>query len=146
MSNPERYSRNDKGGFHGIIDVYHQLHCLVSCFDRNLGSIFDSANDYLENMIGQFTWLDHYKDPPEDFLFGDVASRMHVDHCIDSLRQYLMCTADVTPVFLELTPNITGEVRGDFSTFHKCRNFQRLSQWLDEHLSPDLKDFVHGKS
>lgn len=89
-------------------------------------------------MVRQYTWLDHYKTPPEDFLYGEVATRMHVDHCIDSLRQYLMCTADVTPVFLELKPDTVSGARGDFSTFHKCRNFEKLTKWLDDNLSPDF--------
>lgn len=55
-----------------------------------------------------------------------------LDHCIDYLRQVIMCESDVTPVtsnwvFTHHTPH------PDFNTMHKCRNFTKLLEWVEEH-------------
>ncbi|KAK0108285.1 hypothetical protein ONS95_003101 [Cadophora gregata] len=66
------------GGYLGNLEVYHQLHCL--------------------NFIRQYTYEDYYRDParlPMEFTDSDGVLRNHVDHCIDYLRQLIMCTGDV---------------------------------------------------
>lgn len=73
-----------------------------------------------------------------------MASRIHVDHCIDTLRQYIMCTADTTPIFMELRPDLESGVHADFGTFHKCRDFEAMTKWADNHLSKDYKKIEHG--
>lgn len=70
-----------------------------------------------------------------DLKFGPeaaVGNRMHVDHCIETLRLSLMCYADVTPMLIK--PAKDGGVGdADFNTHHKCRNFQNILEWSDEH-------------
>ncbi|KAL2062411.1 hypothetical protein VTL71DRAFT_6677 [Oculimacula yallundae] len=85
------------GGYLGNLEVYHQLHCL--------------------NLIRQYTYEEYYRDLerlPMEFTDSDGVLRQHVgtftpypkfagcqltvvtkDHCIDYLRQLIMCTGDV---------------------------------------------------
>lgn len=49
----------------------------------------------------------------------------HVQHCIDLLRQTLMCHADTT---LEVADEAIGGVDG-FRTEHQCRSWEQLVQW-----------------
>ncbi|KAG8422226.1 hypothetical protein J3459_010565 [Metarhizium acridum] len=99
------------------VEALHQLHCV--------------------NVIRQYTWpLEMYdkswgKLYPSD-LEDTATARVHVDHCIETLRLSLMCYADVTPVLL-MYDEAAGGRRTDFNTHHKCRNFQKIMDYIDEH-------------
>ncbi|TDZ18285.1 Cyclochlorotine biosynthesis protein O [Colletotrichum orbiculare MAFF 240422] len=56
-----------------MLGVFHQLHC-VNLLRKSL-----------------------YKDKPWPTDPDDPFSLMHLEHCIDALRQAVMCSADVTP-------------------------------------------------
>lgn len=100
-----------KGKYIVAFEVFHQLHCL--------------------NLIRQFTWLDRYIVRPSDLRGSLVENRMHVDHCIETLRLALMCNADVTPFLIRDRNN--GATRAplpDFDTFHKCKKWEPLVEWV----------------
>ncbi|KAJ8125183.1 hypothetical protein O1611_g8458 [Lasiodiplodia mahajangana] len=104
-----------KGGFHGQLEVYHQLHCL--------------------NLIRQYTWRDWYFRHPEivrmsgDMLASDIEARMHTDHCIEALRLAIMCNGDTTPSITILNPKAPRGEMADFSPIKKCRKFDKLREW-----------------
>lgn len=50
----------------------------------------------------------------------------HIRHCIDYLRQSLMCHADTN-----LEPIIRDMGVSGFGTEKQCRNFSRLAEWVD---------------
>ena len=54
-----------------------------------------------------------------------------VDHCIDILRQSLMCTADAG-VFSYVWVDRYPKPFPDFSVQHKCRNFDAVLGWAEE--------------
>ncbi|KAI1170266.1 hypothetical protein F4777DRAFT_569819 [Nemania sp. FL0916] len=118
-----------KGGFHGQLEVYHQLHCL--------------------NLIRQYTWRDWYFRHPDrvrmsgDMLASDVEARMHTDHCIEALRLALMCNGDTTPSITVLNPNAPRGEMADFSPMKKCRKFDRLQEWSVENQQnfPPVQDW-----
>lgn len=66
-------------------------------------------------------------------LASDVSTRMHVDHCIEALRIALMCHGDTTPYFTMITPDAPHGALSDFSAHHKCRKFDKLQTWTEEH-------------
>ncbi|KAI0147239.1 hypothetical protein GGR57DRAFT_477614 [Xylariaceae sp. FL1272] len=107
-----------KGGYHGQLEVHHQLHCL--------------------NLVRQYTWRDWYKRHPDivrmsgDMLSSDIESRMHADHCIEALRIALMCHGDTTPSIGILDPKAPRGQMADFSPLLKCRNFDRIQEWSVE--------------
>ncbi|CRG92118.1 hypothetical protein PISL3812_09173 [Talaromyces islandicus] len=82
--------------------VFHQLHCLDNI-----------RKGYWAAVHGK---EDHHVSPA------------HVRHCIDYLRQSLICHADtnVEPVIEDLHG-----VRG-FGVEHKCRDFSRVKDWIAE--------------
>ncbi|PKS05391.1 hypothetical protein jhhlp_008766 [Lomentospora prolificans] len=103
-------------GYIAGIEVFHQLHCL--------------------NIVRQYTWflLGEYKDidPPALFQLGDDESQEHIDHCIESIRLSLMCSADVTPILLVNDPSVGfHQKQNEFGTHHKCRNFDEIEKWVD---------------
>ena len=73
----------------------------------------------------------------------------HLEHCIDALRQSLMCSSDITPlpwtwVEADHRAKEVAEVA------HSCRNFEDIRQWaklnaatqfdLNVHVHDDLMD------
>ncbi|KAJ5754098.1 uncharacterized protein N7511_008251 [Penicillium nucicola] len=108
------YSEEQGGGIMVEIEVFHQLHCL--------------------NFLRKVIYADYYTRPenmPAEFMVGDDLFYNHIDHCIDFLRQVLMCAGDVTPVTSNwvLTHH---SPHPDFNTMHKCRNFDRLLEFVEE--------------
>lgn len=67
------------------------------------------------------------------FLTDELAGRMHVDHCLESLRLSLMCYADVTPVLAENNPMRPTGLQLDFNVHHKCRDFDKMIEYVQAH-------------
>ncbi|KAL9044964.1 MAG: hypothetical protein Q9214_001937 [Letrouitia sp. 1 TL-2023] len=62
----------------------------------------------------------------DDFPF--MASPPHMRHCVDLLRQSLMCKPDTTIEVVNETLNgVTG-----FGTEHQCRDFGQLLDWTSQ--------------
>ncbi|KAI0907413.1 hypothetical protein F4823DRAFT_564807 [Ustulina deusta] len=87
---------------HGLT-VYHQLHCLDA-----IRHGYWAAIDKVEP--------DHKAEPG------------HIRHCIDYLRQSIMCNADTN---LEPIDGDLGGVTG-FGFSRKCRDIVRIMAWADE--------------
>ncbi|KAJ7062078.1 hypothetical protein C8F01DRAFT_1251894 [Mycena amicta] len=87
------------------LDVFHNLHCL--------------------NMIRKGLHVDYYKD--------DAMEIDHLDHCIDWIRQALMCAGDTSVIVWQW------DYKQNKSTFqgdvaHTCRNFEKLREWGKSHV------------
>jgi len=57
--------------------------------------------------------------------------RRAVDHCIEMLRQVLMCSSDlgiITYNFVSFRP----EAWPDFNTVHQCRDFEKVVNWYHD--------------
>ena len=118
----KRIPENLGGGFEAILEVTHHLHCL--------------------NLIRQYTWLQSGNygpdsvgkvDTPVDLRSSDVGNRMHVDHCIETLRRVLMCHSDVTPMLsMESTESLIA--KADFNLNMKCRNFAKVQNWIEANV------------
>ncbi|EKV04723.1 Dimethylamine methyltransferase MtbB1 [Penicillium digitatum] len=111
----EMYSneRITKEGFYGGPDVLHSLHCL--------------------NAIRKHLDMDYYADsmdlPPE-------YRRIHIDHCVDHLRQALLCHGDLTPVTMKpvaantsLPYSVTFYL-GQTEREHTCRSAEAIRDWV----------------
>ncbi|KAK5989899.1 hypothetical protein PT974_08162 [Cladobotryum mycophilum] len=87
------------------------------------------------DFIRKVVYADYYSRPenlPITFEVTDKLLFNHVDHCVDYLRQFIMCAGDVTPVtsnwvLTHHTPH------PDFNTMHKCRKFDKLLEWVEKH-------------
>lgn len=53
------------------------------------------------------------------------------DHCVDYLRQFIMCAGDVTPVTSNWVQTHHSP-HPDFNTMHRCRNFDKLLEFVEE--------------
>ncbi|KAG1857181.1 hypothetical protein C8R48DRAFT_607603 [Suillus tomentosus] len=107
-----KYPAEFGGGFMVSMEAPHQLHCL--------------------NLLRKASWHKYYS--PTDTSFQDTPEvvRMHLDHCIEMIRQNLMCNADVSIITWDW-------VQGhpipypNFNTRHQCRNYEKIMDWAAEH-------------
>ncbi|KIW86203.1 hypothetical protein Z517_01598 [Fonsecaea pedrosoi CBS 271.37] len=97
--------------------VFHQLHCL--------------------NGIRQAYWFTHAvatgaatlsasADGP-DADMSEMISPRHISHCVDLLRQALMCQPDLTVEVKDERGGVTG-----FGTVHQCKDWAQLMAWMAE--------------
>ncbi|KAI1201491.1 hypothetical protein F5X97DRAFT_320253 [Nemania serpens] len=77
-------TRHDPDQYIVELEMFHQLHCL-----KWLRASFWSLNDHA---------VSHK--PSEEFPQREY----HKDHCIDYLRQVIMCHGDMTPITFEWIP------------------------------------------
>ncbi|KAK3390363.1 hypothetical protein B0H63DRAFT_519590 [Podospora didyma] len=117
--------------------VYHYLHCLNG-IRMGYWAVHDAA------VAGQKL---------NDSSLPMMISPPHVRHCIDLLRQTLMCNADLT---VEVKDEKAGGVHG-FGETHQCIDWEALGSWTTAHEkrkkgaanSPDSEskvehEHVHG--
>ncbi|KAI0964835.1 hypothetical protein F4678DRAFT_367028 [Xylaria arbuscula] len=84
-------------------DSFHQLHCL----------------DVLRRSLRP----DYYTPPnPEP------VHTMHVEHCIDYLRQGVMCAADLTMIPVQWSTK-RDRILQNTEVVHTCRNFDKIHEW-----------------
>ncbi|KAH8888154.1 hypothetical protein GQ53DRAFT_826711 [Thozetella sp. PMI_491] len=56
----------------------------------------------------------------------------HIDHCLESLRQYIMCNADLTLMTYDWIPNFP-RPWPNFKSVHQCANWQAIEDWAWAH-------------
>ncbi|KAF3024342.1 hypothetical protein E8E14_014085 [Neopestalotiopsis sp. 37M] len=107
--------RTGKHGYRVAIEVFHQLHCL--------------------NLMRQNNYKAHYAAQGGDTAAEGHDLAGHIDHCIDALRQFVMCQADVN-VFAFRYPFGDNDPWPDYTTPHVCRNYENVRNWAIEHGVP----------
>ena len=55
----------------------------------------------------------------------------HLEHCVDVIRQRLMCTADASVVTFRWVKGLSTPYP-NFHTGHMCRNYEGLLDWAQE--------------
>jgi hypothetical protein len=88
-------------------------------------------------MIRQALYPDYYP----DMRLGNRKVDEHVGHCIDTLRQSLMCTSDTSTIVWQWDEKSqrTG-FRGGVA--HTCRNFDAIRDWAKERT---VNGFYHAE-
>lgn len=109
------------------VEVFHQLHCLN-----------------LLRKTSHFNFDYYFKQGHVEFSDSSKMLKMHTAHCLDALRQSIMCKADVTPiplVWVDHRPWMKERDENPFSlpnfqNKHKCRNFDAVRTWFIENQDP----------
>ncbi|KAF2176822.1 hypothetical protein K469DRAFT_605627, partial [Zopfia rhizophila CBS 207.26] len=105
--------------------VYHQLHCLDAI--RHAYWILHDAI-----VQGQNISLNG---------LADWYTPWHTRHCIDFLRQMLMCSADVT---IERNDPKIGGIRG-FGIAHQCKKWEDVVGWtMDRQKAGEDQGYVYS--
>lgn len=117
-----QHPKTGEWGYRAGVEVFHQLHCL--------------------NLLRQALYKDEYYGKKE--VGGDVGDADghedlfgHLDHCIEALRQNLMCHGDVSVFTFKKFPEFFDQGIEDnwpdFEIEHQCRNFEALRKWNNDH-------------
>lgn len=67
-----------------------------------------------------------------------IATDPNLEHCIDSLRQSIMCYGDLTPIpesYTDFRPS--GHLTPVFQVHHMCRDFGNIQKWAKTRDSGD---------
>jgi len=129
-----------------LLNVFHNLHCLDS-LRLALYYFLDDKWTAEENpyvLMGK---------PGGG---GDINGHMmalggmdngvvHLDHCIDVLRQQEMCLPDVTPNVFQYSPWDKG-IRAFSGVVHECRNFHKIKEWARKNRSPPWEGWGDGEA
>ncbi|KAL7798029.1 hypothetical protein V8C37DRAFT_418521 [Trichoderma ceciliae] len=99
------------------LEMFHQLHCLKWVRDQfwGLQYAYETSSKVVE--------------------FPQRVN--HTDHCIDYLRQVIMCNGDLTPITFEYNAEIQGYL-ARHSIAHQCRNFDAIFHWADVRRTPGM--------
>ncbi|KAJ7771141.1 hypothetical protein DFH07DRAFT_734830, partial [Mycena maculata] len=112
---PNRTARVSKDDPDFIIELeaFHQLHCL--------------------NSIRMALHPDYYNDHHGRRQVHDMHGNFqHVRHCLSSLREGIMCSADVS-VIVEQWDDARQMNLGHGDTVHECRNWDKIKEWALRH-------------
>ncbi|OJJ42237.1 hypothetical protein ASPZODRAFT_155448 [Penicilliopsis zonata CBS 506.65] len=104
------------------LDVFHQLHCL--------------------NLVRLKAWTAENPEYGDNGVNPHLQKMDHIDHCIDTMRQSLMCSADISPIVWNWDP-ASQSAKGRASTLHTCRDFEAIRQWAIEHHTDAFNTSVH---
>ncbi|GAD96058.1 hypothetical protein PTT_11356 [Paecilomyces variotii No. 5] len=99
------------GGYPVYLEAMHHLHCL--------------------NLLRQTSYWNYeyyLKEGKGPFVNSEPVIKFHAGHCLDILRQQLMCKADLS-VFGQVWVRDYG-IYPDFDTKHRCKNFEAISDWV----------------
>ena len=102
-------------GYPVNMEGLHQLHCL--------------------NLLRQslhFNYEYYHESGAEGFNDKERTYQLHVGHCVDMLRETIMCSAS-TDVMPYLWLNEDGDTIPDFGREKRCRNFDSVRAWVEAH-------------
>ena len=107
------------GGLPANVEGLHHLHCL---------NLLRQTSKYN---------FDYYKTLGEGaFKNDDMIVKLHVTHCLDIIRQRLMCTPDLGVFGQVWTQPESPKAFVDFNTDHKCVNYDAIREWAKERQLP----------
>ncbi|KAJ3571418.1 hypothetical protein NPX13_g5386 [Xylaria arbuscula] len=113
LHSPESWWSESWGnGYMGQIDVFHQIHCL----NMLRQGLITNYNYYWGKKYGLT--------PPVQF-------GMHLNHCLGTILENLMCHADVDIVTFNWREK-QDEPWPDFEITKQCRDFEAIVEWQNE--------------
>ncbi|KAJ8520845.1 hypothetical protein ONZ45_g2363 [Pleurotus djamor] len=128
----------------GGLDVFHQLHCLDYVRQAIEPERYGGAHHHVKRTPSPFARRRPTTDLPH------VSDTEHVAHCIDMVRQSLMCSADISIVSWYMPTASPGHKPLPLPRFDQtrmCRNFDKLRDWAKERTpAPEALERVmpHG--
>lgn len=76
-------------------------------------------------MLRKSLWPEYY---PRATRFNETTNFGHLDHCVESLRQSLICSSDVSPIVYRWSDRFSKNL-AKLNTVHSCRNFEDVRDW-----------------
>lgn len=99
-----------EGVYFGVLDVFHQLHCL--------------------DMLRRTAWPSYYGDMREKKKNTPLKWEDHLLHCTYDVMRSIMCHADVEVIVGQKFKGWPG-LNLNFASTKKCRNFEEILDWKE---------------
>lgn len=130
------------GGYLANVEGLHHLHCL------NLlrQGLYFNYPYYAAKGAGAFrNDADILRFHVSEYFLSLKCSIKHrlttaIAHCLDILRQQLMCTVDIGVLGQVWWNKEVPTAFPDFNTQHTCRNFEDVREWAEKHQAPKVED------
>ncbi|KAJ8516158.1 hypothetical protein ONZ45_g6500 [Pleurotus djamor] len=101
----------------GGLDVFHQIHCLDMIRMAAYPDRYNASQRHQMHLRRSGS-MGHPK----------ISDQEHLQHCINSVRQSLMCSSDISinPYY---NPKLEKRPFPRFDQLHTCRNFEKIKDW-----------------
>lgn len=158
-------NKEDQNQYLIQLEVYHQLHCLntirqaiwldgVPRYRAPHFSDFymhDGSKNYAGHGAKHIGMISHFslQFPPPNIpkIHPKTTAPTHpysnVDHCLDWIRQTLLCNADTTPVSWTLD-TIAHKPLPQLPEKRICKNIKLIDEWTRENAVKGPVDFGYG--
>ena len=116
------------GKYHFALDVFHNLHCL-NAVRMELDKDYYGHHDH--GHVGRRAEHGHGSDAPQQHQSAwEAASRDHIDHCMNHIRQSLQCRPDLSPAAMHVFADFDGSkyFLGNAEK-HTCYDWESIMQW-----------------
>ncbi|RYP57814.1 hypothetical protein DL769_009264 [Monosporascus sp. CRB-8-3] len=115
--NPEtgiKYTHDPQGRYLGTLSATHQLHCV--------------------NSLRKGLWFNykHYKDVNDVLFQGPDPPEEHLTHCVEMLRNAIMCFGDVSVITYNWKEGHAGP-KASFKSMHSCQKWDKFEEWRSAH-------------
>ena len=116
----------ETGHFHIGLDALHSLHCL-NAVRKALDEDYYSSSASSSSIRGTGLWAQRSQ------------QRIHIDHCLNHIRQSLQCRPDLAPAAMKRHVAADGQVfyLGNAEE-HSCYDWSNIRSWLDERRESEL--------
>ena len=122
----DEVNRLEDKHFHFEPDLFHNLHCLNEIRKEVSKTLYPASIYYQKSGSEQKAFLER---------FGPGWSHNHLEHCMDRLRQALICHGDLTPSIMHRYEGLTFEL---YHTDERlCRKWEPIRDWVDERARRD---------
>ncbi|ORY58738.1 uncharacterized protein BCR38DRAFT_413057 [Pseudomassariella vexata] len=112
LPDPTVEIKGDPGHYVVTLEIFHSLHCL----------------DELRKLV----WPGHYGSFMERYNVSEDTAVEHQDHCVEALREALLCGSDITTHSWKYRPDGLHIVTSGMAK-HSCRDFDAVKQWAVDH-------------
>ncbi|KAF7591896.1 hypothetical protein BBP40_000943 [Aspergillus hancockii] len=114
---PDLLKIPNTGEYHFEFDMLHSLHCLNA-----IRKLLDKEY-YAHDLEAMHRFAQNTSHLPSDW------HRIHIDHCLDQVRQSIMCHGDLTPAPLFSWKGVPLALAVGQS--HTCRKWGPIREWMD---------------
>ncbi|KAL0768502.1 hypothetical protein CaCOL14_009477 [Colletotrichum acutatum] len=115
LPEPTAHLPHDNNTYVVSLSVFHQLHCVNHLRKALYPDEYPGLWEYHEDGT-----VNH-----------DTILALHWDHCVDILRQSIMCSADITPTPFYYRAR-DDNVYSTLATRHHCRSFDSVKEWAKD--------------
>ncbi|KAF4626229.1 hypothetical protein G7Y89_g11930 [Cudoniella acicularis] len=105
------------------MDVFHQLHCLNVLRKSFYPERYNMSMYWPNGTLHHFNWV-------------------HYDHCIDLIRQSIMCHADISTLWFKWDEE-HHRMKPQLNMMHTCRKFEKLRDWAFERSVTEFDEKKH---